>query len=80
MFTSMSLSGIISRNAAVLVCLPRAFARLAEDPFFHFSRILSPGDIEIIHNPTVLHARGNIKNGEVIYSTLAAAIFAGCLL
>ncbi|KAK9812337.1 hypothetical protein WJX73_003313 [Symbiochloris irregularis] len=40
------------------------FARLAEDPKFHFSQILSPGTIEVIHNPTILHSRGDVEDGE----------------
>ena len=48
----------------VLMCC-RTFARLAEDPAFHFSKVLQPGDIEILHNPTVLHSRGEIEDGEV---------------
>ncbi|KAK9813596.1 hypothetical protein WJX73_009365 [Symbiochloris irregularis] len=42
------------------------FARLAEDPKFHFSQILNPGDIEIIHNPTILHSRGEVEDGETV--------------
>lgn len=40
------------------------FARLAEDPAFHFSQILEPGTIEVIHNPTILHSRGDVFDGE----------------
>ena len=29
----------------------RAVAKLAEDPDFHFSSKLEPGDLELIHNP-----------------------------
>lgn len=43
----------------------RTFAKLAEDPAFHFSKLLEPGDIEILHNPTVLHARAEVEDGEV---------------
>ena len=43
----------------------RAVAKLAEDPSFHISRKLIPGDIEIVHNPTIFHSRGDIFDGEV---------------
>ncbi len=42
----------------------RAVASLAEDPEFHISRVLEPGDLEIIHNPTIFHARSDIHDGE----------------
>ena len=45
--------------------LCRTFARLAEDPSFHFSVVLNPGEAEIIHNPTILHSRGDVEDGEV---------------
>jgi alpha-ketoglutarate-dependent taurine dioxygenase len=40
-------------------------ASLAEDPQFHLALTLQPGDIEIIHNPTIFHARSDIHDGEV---------------
>ena len=43
----------------------RTFARLAEDPAFHFSEILEPGTIEVIHNATILHSRGDVEDGDV---------------
>ena len=43
----------------------RAVATLAEDPEFHLSKKLQPGDIEIIHNPTIFHARSEVVDGEV---------------
>ena len=43
----------------------RTFARIAEDPEFHFTKLLEPGDIEIIHNPTILHGRDEVEDGEV---------------
>ena len=48
----------------------RTFARLAEDPAFHFSIKLQPGDIELLHNPTVLHSRSDVVDGEVTCSHL----------
>ena len=36
-------------SAANVAC--RAVAKLAEDPEFHFSAKLEPGDLELIHNP-----------------------------
>lgn len=53
--------------------LHRTFARIAEDPAFHFSKVLVPGDIEIIHNPTILHSRGDIFEGEVSRLPTAAS-------
>lgn len=50
---------------ALINACRRTFARLAEDPKFHFSQILNPGEIEIIHNPTILHSRGDVQDGEV---------------
>ena len=32
-------------------CMCRAVAKLAEDPEFHMTLKLEPGDIELIHNP-----------------------------
>lgn len=43
----------------------RAVAKLAESPEFHISRKLLPGDIEIVHNPTIFHSRGDVQDGEV---------------
>ena len=40
-------------------------AKLAESPDFHFSSKLVPGDIEIVHNPTIFHSRGDVFDGEV---------------
>ena len=48
----------------MLLCC-RTFARLAEDPTFHFTEILEPGTIEVVHNPTILHSRGDVTDGEV---------------
>ncbi|KAK9845169.1 hypothetical protein WJX84_011671 [Apatococcus fuscideae] len=41
-----------------------AVAKLAEDPEFHFSRKLEPGDLELIHNPTMMHSRSDVYDGE----------------
>lgn len=41
-----------------------AVAALAEDPKFHLSKILQPGDIEIISNQIIYHARGDVHEGE----------------
>ncbi len=40
-------------------------AALAEDPNFHLSLQLQPGDIEWIHNPTTFHARTDVIDGVV---------------
>ena len=40
-------------------------ASLAESPEFHLSKKLQPGDIEIVHNPTIFHSRGEVFDGEV---------------
>ena len=40
-------------------------ASIAEDPKFHLALTLEPGDLEIIHNPTIFHARDDIHDGEV---------------
>lgn len=39
-------------------------AALAESPEFHLSKKLQPGDIEIVHNPTIFHSRGEVIDGE----------------
>ncbi|KAL3155553.1 hypothetical protein ABBQ38_011107 [Trebouxia sp. C0009 RCD-2024] len=41
-----------------------AVAKLAESPEFHISKKLQPGDIEIVHNPTIFHSRGQVIDGE----------------
>ena len=51
--------------SSTLDCIGRAVASLAEDPRFHLALTLQPGDLEIIHNPTIFHARGDINDGEV---------------
>ena len=38
---------------------------LAENPAFHFSHTLQPGDIEWVHNPSILHSREPYTDGEV---------------
>lgn len=43
----------------------RTFAAIAEDPKFHISKILRPGEIEIISNQFILHSRGDVFDGEV---------------
>ena len=43
----------------------RAVAALAEDPEFHFAQILEPGTIEWIHNPSIMHSRSEVVDGEV---------------
>ena len=55
----------LSRTDSVWLVYCRTFAGLAEDPTFHFRQVLNPGDIEIVHNPTILHSRGNVDDGEV---------------
>ena len=45
-------------------CIGRAVASLAEDPRFHLALTLQPGDLEIIHNPSIFHARSEIHDGE----------------
>lgn len=40
-------------------------AKLAESPEFHISRKLVPGDIEVVHNPTIFHSRADVQDGEV---------------
>ena len=48
-----------------MTCYPsRAVATIAEDPKFHLAKILQPGDLEIIHNPTIFHSRGDIFDGD----------------
>ncbi|KAK9863979.1 hypothetical protein WJX84_007599 [Apatococcus fuscideae] len=44
-----------------------AVAKLAEDPDFHFSLKLEPGDLELIHNPSTLHSRSDVYDGEAPY-------------
>lgn len=39
------------------------FESLAEDPQFHFSLRLEPGDLQIVNNHTVLHARTAYQDG-----------------
>ncbi|DBB18065.1 hypothetical protein WJX82_011687 [Trebouxia sp. C0006] len=41
-----------------------AVATIAEDPKFHLAKTLQPGDLEIIHNPTIFHSRGDIFDGD----------------
>ena len=48
----------------------RAVAALAESPEFHLSKKLQPGDIEIVHNPTVFHSRGEVIDGKVSITML----------
>lgn len=48
-----------------VICNCRAVAALAESPDFHMSKRLQPGDIEIVHNPTIFHSRGEVVDGEV---------------
>ncbi len=43
----------------------RAVAALAEDPEFHFAQVLEPGTIEWIHNPSIMHSRSAVVDGEV---------------
>ncbi|KAK9809629.1 hypothetical protein WJX73_008948 [Symbiochloris irregularis] len=40
------------------------FAKLAEDPEYHITIKLQPGDIELLHNPTVCHSRAEVSDGE----------------
>ena len=59
---------------ALLACLSpscRTVAAIANDPEFHLSLKLQPGDIEIIHNPSTFHSRTKVVDGEV--SNLLAA-------
>ncbi len=49
----------------IIPCHPcRAVATIAEDPKFHLAKTLQPGDLEIIHNPTIFHSRGDIFDGN----------------
>ncbi|EIE24910.1 Clavaminate synthase-like protein [Coccomyxa subellipsoidea C-169] len=41
-----------------------AVAALAEDPEFHFAQVLEPGTIEWIHNPSIMHSRSEVVDGE----------------
>lgn len=50
--------------------LCRAVAALAESPEFHLSLRLQPGDIEIVHNPTIFHSRGEVIDGQVSLTCL----------
>ena len=52
------------RTLTLTSATARAVASLAEDPEFHLSRVLEPGDLEIIHNPTIFHARSDIHDGK----------------
>ena len=68
-------SSTLTQTLAVGLSVPlwlrfRAVASLAEDPEFHISRVLEPGDLEIIHNPTIFHARSDIHDGEARALTL----------
>lgn len=38
---------------------------LALDPEFSLSMVLQPGDIQWVHNPTMLHTRDGFVDGEV---------------
>ena len=73
------------RSLTLTSTAARAVASLAEDPKFHLSRVLEPGDLEIIHNPTIFHARSDIHDGEaratrpsVLNSTLLYFTTARC--
>jgi hypothetical protein len=55
--------------------LCRTVAAIANDPDFHLSLKLQPGDIEIIHNPSTFHSRTKVVDGEVGHCFEAAA---GC--
>ncbi len=49
----------------IITCCPcRSVATIAEDPKFHLAKTLQPGDLEIIHNPTIFHSRGDIFDGD----------------
>eukprot|EP00879_Flechtneria_rotunda_P026178 GHRR01027895.1.p1 GENE.GHRR01027895.1~~GHRR01027895.1.p1 ORF type:complete len:107 (+),score=19.90 GHRR01027895.1:136-456(+) len=39
-------------------------AAIANDPEFHLVLKLQPGDIEIIHNPSTMHSRKKVVDGE----------------
>lgn len=56
----------------------RAMAALAESPEFHLSKKLQPGDIEIVHNPTIFHSRGEVIDGEVSFAVLFMSTCSGC--
>ena len=62
-FCSVTLHLLYRYNTGAVLC--RTFARLAEDPAFHFSLVLEPGVVELIHNPTILHSRADVEDGEV---------------
>ena len=53
----------------------RAVASLAESPEFHLSKKLQPGDIEIVHNPTIFHSRGEVFDGGVCLPFAFAAFW-----
>ncbi|WIA42630.1 hypothetical protein OEZ86_008603 [Tetradesmus obliquus] len=40
-----------------------AVAAIAEDPAFHLSLKLEPGDVELLHNPSTFHARTHVVDG-----------------
>ena len=42
-------------------------------PKHHFSVKLEPGDIEILHNPSALHSRAEVVDGEMCASILLCA-------
>ena len=58
---------------SIWVCC-RAVAKLAESPEFHLSKTLEPGDIEIVHNPTIFHTRGEVSDGQVSPTVIDSAL------
>jgi hypothetical protein len=56
-------------------CFCRTVAAIANDPDFHLSLKLQPGDLEIIHNPSTLHSRTKIVDGEVRGRLLLSVLF-----
>lgn len=53
-------------------------ATLAESPDFHLSKKLQPGDIGIVHDPTIFHSRGEVIDGEVSFAMLFLSTCFGC--
>lgn len=46
---------------------------MAEDPEFHFAQVLEPGTIEWIHNPSIMHSRSAVVDGEVCMLFLSSS-------
>lgn len=57
-----------------MLAVYRAVAALAEDPEFHFAQRLEPGTIEWIHNPSIMHSRTAVVDGEVSSASVVPRI------